>query len=276
MQERHYAPGQYVFRQGDRSDFAYILTSGSVEIVIAAPGGDVRLTVIREGDIFGEMGVLDEAPRSASARALEPVLATAVAREEFVQSILHHEQQGLALLRALFERLRVTNQLLLRAIEGRGHPTSPPGEGQPASPPTEEGREAAPHLSPGYRLTLRPLTPETQATLPAEGIRIDRFPVRIGRRAQSLESRVLAFNEVELRELEPCQVSLNHLAIDLERGRPVVRDRGSRSGTGVNGARIGGDALRMVAPLVDGDNEIVLGAPDSRFRLSVVFATDAA
>jgi len=267
MRERHYAPGQYVFRQGDRSDFAYILTSGSVEILIAAPGGDVRLTVIREGDIFGEMGVLDEAPRSAAARALEPVLATAVAREEFVQTILHHEQQGLALLRALFERLRVTNQLLLRAIEGRGHPTSPPGE---------EGPEAAPPLGPGYRLTLRPLTPETQATLPAEGIRIDRFPVRIGRRAQSLESRVLAFNEVELRDLEPCQVSLNHLAIDLERGRPVVRDRGSRSGTGVNDVRIGGEALRMVAPLVDGDNEIVLGAPDSPFRLSVVLAAEAA
>lgn len=267
MQERHFARGQYVFRQGDPSDFAYILASGSVEIVTGASGGEVRLAVMREGDIFGEMGVIDEAPRSASARALEPVLATAVACEEFVHTVLHHEEQGLALLRALFERLRVTNQLLLRTIEGRGQPTSPP---------REEALEAAPQLGSDYRLTLRPLTPETQAALPAEGIRIDRVPVRIGRRAQSLESSVLAFNEVELRDTEPFQVSLNHLAIDLERGRPVVRDRGSRNGTGVNGQRIGGDALRMIAPLVEGDNEIVLGPPTSPFRLSVVLATDGA
>lgn len=261
MQARHFTAGQYVFRQGDPSDFAYILTSGSVEIVTASSSGDVRLAVMREGDIFGEMGVIDEAPRSASARALEPVLATAVARDEFVHSILHHEEQGLALLRALFERLRVTNQLLLGTVEGRSHPMSPVRK-EVSEPPSRPGS--------GCRLTLLPLTAEVSISLPAEGISIDRLPLRIGRRAHSLESGVLAFNEIELRDTEPFQVSLNHAAVDLEHGRMVVRDRGSRNGTGVNGTRIGGDALRMVAPLVEGENEIVIGAPESPFRLSVV------
>lgn len=261
MQERYYQPGQYIFRQGDPSDFAYIVKSGSVEIVTTSSSGDVRLAVMREGDIFGEMGVIDEAARSASVRALEAVLTTAIAREEFVYSILNHEEQGLALLRALFERLRSANQLLLRTVEGHGY----------ALPPaTPEASERLSRPGSGHRLTLRPRTVEAKATLPAEGIRIDRLPVRIGRRAHSVESGVLAFNEVELRDAEPFQVSLNHAVVDLERGHLVVRDRGSSHGTGVNSERIGGDALRMVALLVEGENEIVLGSPESPFRLSLL------
>lgn len=130
--------------------------------------------------------------------------------------------------------------------------------------------EAAAPSGSSYQLTLVPLTQDTKATLPAEGVRMDRLPVRIGRQAHDLESSVLAFNEVELHDSELSQVSLNHLAIDVERGRLMARDRGSRTGTGVNGERIGGDALRMIAPLVEGDNEIVLGLPDSPFRLGVI------
>lgn len=267
MEQRRIARGAYIFGEGEQSDFAYIVDAGLVEIVKATATGEVRLALLREGDIFGEMGVLDEAPRSAAARAYTDVVATAVARDEFVQVILRQDERGLGLLRALFERLRAMNQMLVRTLEGGRAPAVDEGgielalAHEPGAAQADGGRRP--------RVRLLPLTEAARGSLPASGLELDQLPVRIGRKAHGVSAGVLAFNEIELQDQEPFSVSLNHLALELERGRVLVRDRGSRHGTGVNGRRIGGDDLWLVAPLHDGDNEIVLGPPDSPFRLQV-------
>src|SRR5262249_5377841 len=137
-------------------------------------------------------------------------------------------------------------------------------------------RSATPAARPGMlRVLMRPLTPETGVALPANGIAVDRFPFRIGRRPASGESDLLSMNEVLLADRPPHRISLNHFAIDLEGGNAVVRDRGSREGTIVNGTEIGGRGLHDVAPLHTGDNEVIAGHPDSPYRFAIEVRQEA-
>lgn len=70
MSDLLYRAGEVIFRQGYPSDHAYIILSGEVEIYKENPdGSEEHIAELGEGQMFGEYGVLDDAPRSASARA---------------------------------------------------------------------------------------------------------------------------------------------------------------------------------------------------------------
>ncbi len=70
MSDLFYQTGEIIFRQGYPSDNAYIIISGTVEIYKELPGGgEEHIADLTDGQMFGEYGVLDDAPRSASARA---------------------------------------------------------------------------------------------------------------------------------------------------------------------------------------------------------------
>jgi CRP/FNR family cyclic AMP-dependent transcriptional regulator len=71
---RNYAPGEILFLEGDIGRALFILESGQVEISRANRAGDpVRVAVLTPGDYFGEMSLLDDRPRTATAAAIEPV-----------------------------------------------------------------------------------------------------------------------------------------------------------------------------------------------------------
>lgn len=67
-----FSAGEVIFKQGYPSDVAYKIISGKVEIYNElAGGGEQHIATLEPGEMFGEYGVLDDAPRSASARAAE-------------------------------------------------------------------------------------------------------------------------------------------------------------------------------------------------------------
>jgi hypothetical protein len=103
-------------------------------------------------------------------------------------------------------------------------------------------------------------------------VAVTRIPFRVGRKPSAGESELLAMNEIELESQPPHRLSLNHFALDVDRGQVIVRDRGSRDGTIVNGGVIGGAALRDTATLMPGENEVVAGKADSPYRFAVVIA----
>lgn len=71
---RSYAPGEILFHEGDVGRALFILESGHVEVARAAADGGARhLAVLNPGDYFGEMSLLDDRPRTATAAAMEPV-----------------------------------------------------------------------------------------------------------------------------------------------------------------------------------------------------------
>ena len=62
-------PGDRLFDEGDRDNKFFVVTAGAVEIVKAIPGGgEEKLAVRRAGDVFGELALLNDAPRAATAR----------------------------------------------------------------------------------------------------------------------------------------------------------------------------------------------------------------
>jgi pSer/pThr/pTyr-binding forkhead associated (FHA) protein len=122
----------------------------------------------------------------------------------------------------------------------------------------------------GLEVLLLPLSQAAIEALPEDGIVLGRFPFRIGRKPVDRASTDLSMNELEFAASYAEQVSRNHCAIDFDENHMVVRDRGSQRGTLVNDKAIGVGALQDVAPLKTGDNEIVLGAPNSPIRLVAI------
>ncbi len=97
-----YAPGQVVFHEGDMGDALYVIVRGKVDI---ASGGE-RLAALGLGEAFGEMAVLDEVPRSATATAAEETEVLRIGSEEFYEIL--HEQVEIAegVIRMLTRRIR--------------------------------------------------------------------------------------------------------------------------------------------------------------------------
>lgn len=105
--------GQSLFREGDPGDCAYIIESGRVEISRRLNDTDHVLATLGLGEIVGEMALIEDQPRSATAMALEPTVLRTVTRE-YLQERL---QQSDPLLRHLLRRMsrQVRNQLGARS-----------------------------------------------------------------------------------------------------------------------------------------------------------------
>ncbi len=110
--EQSYAPGQEIVRQGDTGVGAFIIRSGKVEIVQEKDGRESRLATLGPGDVFGEMALLDEFPRSASARAVEPTTLLGIQRWHFKGILESHPQIAVALLPILTRRIRAAEGML--------------------------------------------------------------------------------------------------------------------------------------------------------------------
>jgi CRP/FNR family transcriptional regulator, cyclic AMP receptor protein len=69
VEVRQIKSGQYVFREGELGDIAFIVRAGTVEILKHNESGELVLGTLRKGGMFGEMALIDDQPRMASARA---------------------------------------------------------------------------------------------------------------------------------------------------------------------------------------------------------------
>ena len=104
---RRYPPGAALFHEREPGDAVLVLLSGRVKLSRATEGGREALLGIREpGELIGEMSALDEAPRSATAVALEPVEVLALSSEAFVGFLNRTPGVAVLVLRALIQRLR--------------------------------------------------------------------------------------------------------------------------------------------------------------------------
>jgi len=261
MHRKTFSPGELIFREGDESHAAYWIISGKVEISIETPGGSSILTTLDEGEIFGEMGMIDDEPRAATARALGTTEVDVIDEVDFREEVLGKEARLLPYLDTLFERLRTTNALL-RARVGAKQAV----ESRLAAGPEVESERRAPGS-----VTL--LSTEASATQHPDGLRmaITKFPFRIGRRSEDEGGMPFGRTDLLLRDTRPYSVSRGHCVIECKGSRYFVRDCGSRLGTIVNGMEIGSNGSSFVAPLAAGENTLVIGPAESahQYVLSV-------
>ncbi len=112
--EQQVKKGKNVFAEGDKGDDFYVILEGAVRISRIVPGmGEEALAVLREGAYFGEMSLLDDAPRSATVIAHESLLLFVINRQDledllFVDRDLAYEMLW-NFVRTLSRRLRATN-----------------------------------------------------------------------------------------------------------------------------------------------------------------------
>ncbi len=115
--EQVFAPGQEIFKEGDQGDTMFVVKDGLVEISVLV-GQNVRhvFSQVEPGDIFGEMAVIEEKPRSACAVARKETRAYVIPRAEVLKMMDHSPALALALLREISRRLRDFDRQYLREV----------------------------------------------------------------------------------------------------------------------------------------------------------------
>ena len=123
--EESHALGTKIFQHGDVGDKLYLILEGKVRISRDVPGmGEEALAVLGPGQIFGEMALLDESPRSADARVHERCQLLVIPKDGFDDLLFLHKDLAYEVLwsivRMLLGRLReTTDKLTFLSISGK-------------------------------------------------------------------------------------------------------------------------------------------------------------
>ena len=98
------AAGEELFTEGSRGDRAFVIKAGVIEILKAAPEGDILLDTHGPGVIIGEMALLHDLPRNATARARSDSILLAISREQFHHLLAVSDSAVRAILHTLIPR----------------------------------------------------------------------------------------------------------------------------------------------------------------------------
>jgi CRP/FNR family cyclic AMP-dependent transcriptional regulator len=104
---RSAARGAMIMAAGDPTDSLYIVLSGRLKVMMSdADGKEVILNILGPGEFFGEMGLIDDSPRSASVVAIEPCELISISKRDFKRCLAENFEMTMALMRGLVRRLR--------------------------------------------------------------------------------------------------------------------------------------------------------------------------
>jgi CRP-like cAMP-binding protein len=105
-QEQSFQPGQIIVSQGTPGQAFYTVLGGRVELI----RDNKSMGALKAGDFFGEMSLLDNAPRSATVRAIEPTTCIMLSSWDFKRLLEQHPSIAIKLLEVLSRRLRVADE----------------------------------------------------------------------------------------------------------------------------------------------------------------------
>ena len=105
---REFKAGETVFREGDRGVEFFVIRHGRVRIL----SGNRLLETLHENEIFGEMALIDDSPRSATAVAETDVAVAPLTEKQYLFLVRHTPFFALKVLRVLAQRLRAQNKAL--------------------------------------------------------------------------------------------------------------------------------------------------------------------
>lgn len=245
--------GQVIFKEGEESDKAYIIRSGKVEIFRRIQQGTLLLATLGEGEIFGEMGVLSEQPRTANASALTDVTLTEIPRVLFLNHMAQEPEEIVLVMRALMERLREANRSVARLMDKQAQ--------------FQIARKD--EVPPINRIVITPLSSFLKQRMPSGGIATTSLPYRIGGLPLGVEPNPLDYNNLFVRDADNAVISRNHFAIGRSAQGVQISDRGSQTGTIVNDVLIGAGAENHQELLKFGDNVVIAGGIDSPYRFGI-------
>lgn len=117
LDERSYLAGQIIINQHEPGNTMFVVESGKVGLYIKdKEGGRVDLGLVEPGDLFGELSLLDDAPRSASAIAIENTRVFIVDQNDLKQLVTIHPAAALDMMSVLGRRVRESNLLVSERV----------------------------------------------------------------------------------------------------------------------------------------------------------------
>jgi CRP-like cAMP-binding protein len=116
MTEQSYDAGAVVFQEGDVGDRLFVILTGTMHVYVEREGKTITYALMRAGECFGEMALIEDAPRSATIRAEAPAHCLTLSKQDFLHLIQRHPQIALTIMKSLCQRLRHTNELLQQYV----------------------------------------------------------------------------------------------------------------------------------------------------------------
>ena len=109
MEDLQISKGSPIFRQGDAGDEMFLIASGRVRLYLESEGQQKEVGLLGPGDFFGELSLLRDAPRSATAEAVEDTTLLPISRDVFGMLVQDDLDTVFLMMRNLGERLARTN-----------------------------------------------------------------------------------------------------------------------------------------------------------------------
>lgn len=106
---KRFAAGTVLFREGDTGEEMFILQSGKVKISKKIRGVEKTLATLEKGEFFGEMAILNDKPRSATAETVEDCDMLVIDRKTFETLLRSNVEIAIRFIKRLADRLRETN-----------------------------------------------------------------------------------------------------------------------------------------------------------------------
>lgn len=103
---RTYANGEIIVREGETGECMFAIQKGQLEVLRTAGRGEVRLGIMGEGDIFGEMAIFEGEVRSATVRALGEARVLTIDRRTFLRRLQEDPSLAFNLVRIMSKRIR--------------------------------------------------------------------------------------------------------------------------------------------------------------------------
>ncbi len=251
MKEVKYKAGQVIFKQGESSQTTLLLLSGVVEVFVEWAQEVTILGQLSTGEFLGEMGLLDERPRSAGARALTDVKAHEMQYSELVDALAEHPAMARRMISRLSSRLRNTSSNYVNARS------------------SVEEIQNEPIAEPKGSLSVTLFGDSSHLTdcISADGILLSGSEYSVGRAGLGSTHYL---HRVVLPDSEPYRLSVNHFLVVLSSDAASIRDCLSELGTKVNDVMIGHEFSTDQHSLKKGDNVVIAGGDDSPFRFRLV------
>lgn len=107
---RKYKDGETICREGDEARSLYVIQSGRAEVIKKGLDGEFTMTVLKKGDIFGEMSLFDHMPRSATIRASGEAVVLSIDKKGFFSWVNKDPSLAFNILESMSRRIRTLNQ----------------------------------------------------------------------------------------------------------------------------------------------------------------------
>ena len=97
-------PGQILFEQGDAGDAAYVVLSGSAEVLVNRAGSQIKVADLEKNAIVGEIAILCDVPRTATVRAHDRLDTLRISKDQFLRLLAEFPDIAIEIMRAARQR----------------------------------------------------------------------------------------------------------------------------------------------------------------------------